>query len=77
VGVIPLPWKRCPECQGLSYTAATNYSSWVCPYCNEDMTRSPELPPDDEEVRIRIHGQTGSAGMPENVTPDTGDPGEQ
>ncbi len=40
-----MPWKRCPHCEGLSYSAATRYTKWVCPYCDSDITDVKECEP--------------------------------
>ncbi len=45
-----MPWKRCPFCDGLSYSAATNYKIWLCPYCEKDISSVPECQPDREEL---------------------------
>lgn len=37
-----VPWKRCYYCSGWSYSAATIYDHWACPYCRRDLTGSPE-----------------------------------
>ncbi|HEY3316194.1 MAG TPA: hypothetical protein VGL40_13065 [Bacillota bacterium] len=37
-----MPWKRCYYCGGWSYSAATIYDHWGCPYCKRDLTGSPE-----------------------------------
>jgi len=37
-----LPWKFCPSCKDISYTAATHYESWVCPVCGKELKNEPE-----------------------------------
>lgn len=37
-----MPWKFCPNCKQISYSAATNYESWLCPYCSNDLYSEPE-----------------------------------
>ncbi|MEW6723453.1 MAG: hypothetical protein AB1331_00830 [Bacillota bacterium] len=37
-----MPWKKCPHCQQLSYSAATNYSTWPCPECGANLAMEPE-----------------------------------
>lgn len=44
-----MPWKRCPLCNGLSYSAATNYEVWLCPYCENDISSAPECQPERSE----------------------------
>lgn len=41
-----MPWKKCPHCEGLSYSAATNYQSWVCPYCEKDIKHTADHQPE-------------------------------
>ncbi|MCL4426024.1 MAG: hypothetical protein M1299_05020 [Firmicutes bacterium] len=44
-----MPWKLCPYCNKQSYSAATHYQIWLCPYCGNDLTEEPEnLSPLDE-----------------------------
>jgi len=46
-----VPWKQCPACKGWSYSAATNYDTWSCPYCEQDLTDEPEVDQPPEDVR--------------------------
>ena len=55
-----MPWKCCPFCGGFSYSAATRYDSWSCPYCNKDITSSPEIWP-QQPKQAQIHGCRNSA----------------
>ncbi|MEW6080272.1 MAG: hypothetical protein AB1576_00475 [Bacillota bacterium] len=45
-----MPWKKCPFCDGLSYSAATVYQTWLCPYCEKDIASAKDCQPDREEV---------------------------
>ncbi len=37
-GGLPVPYKVCPYCREVSYSAAENpKSSWLCPHCNRDI----------------------------------------
>jgi hypothetical protein len=42
-----LPWKECPYCGGLSYSASPLLDEWLCPYCSKDLTSLPstDIPP--------------------------------
>jgi len=40
-----VPWKKCPHCGGFSYSAATNYDEWLCPYCQKDIASTPDCSP--------------------------------
>ncbi|MHB8928587.1 MAG: hypothetical protein ACYC9Q_13220 [Bacillota bacterium] len=53
-----MPWKKCYYCGGYSYSAATVYDHWTCPYCRKDLTGSPEC---DRPLRV-IEGPAGEAG---------------
>ena len=33
-----MPYKTCPRCKGISYSAA-DIGCWECPYCGRDLTR--------------------------------------
>ncbi|MCR4397635.1 MAG: hypothetical protein NUV93_01570 [Firmicutes bacterium] len=46
-----MPWKRCPFCGGLSYSAATSYNEWLCPYCEKDITSAPDCSPDSSATK--------------------------
>lgn len=37
-----MPWKFCPACKQISYSAATHYTSWQCPYCGRELKDEPE-----------------------------------
>jgi DNA-directed RNA polymerase subunit M/transcription elongation factor TFIIS len=37
-----LPWKFCPYCNEISYTAATKYRWWPCPKCGKELKDEPE-----------------------------------
>ncbi|MHB9058896.1 MAG: hypothetical protein ACYC53_08785, partial [Bacillota bacterium] len=45
-------------CGGYSYSAATAYDHWACPYCRKDLTGSPEC---DRPLRV-IDGRGGQDG---------------
>ncbi len=38
-----MPWKFCPACKQISYSAATRYDSWLCPYCAKQLKGEPEF----------------------------------
>jgi ribosomal protein S27AE len=40
--VTAVPWKFCPACKEISYSAATHYESWSCPHCDTDLKKEPE-----------------------------------
>jgi len=37
-----LPWKFCPTCKEISYSAATHYDAWPCPHCGRELRNEPE-----------------------------------
>mgnify|MGYP000944177636 FL=1 len=37
-----MPWKFCPKCKEISYTAATQYEAWPCPHCDTELKDEPE-----------------------------------
>ena len=37
-----VPWKFCPSCKEISYSAATHYDSWPCPHCRTELKMEPE-----------------------------------
>jgi acetyl-CoA carboxylase beta subunit len=37
-----VPWKFCPACKEISYSAATHYETWPCPHCGTDLKVEPE-----------------------------------
>lgn len=58
-----MPWKRCPHCGGLSYSAATNRKDWPCPYCSKDLTEFPFCHVSPRELRdaLRRLGENSPA----------------
>lgn len=49
-----MPWKRCPNCQRLSYSAATTPIRWICPHCEHDLTLIPDIVPDRAEIEAEF-----------------------
>jgi len=49
-----VPWKRCPNCQRLSYSAATTPIRWICPHCEHDLTLIPDILPDRAEIEAEF-----------------------
>lgn len=52
-----MPWKYCPACKGLSYSADTHYKSWICPYCGKELKdepdyNSPKDVPKDKDCQV-------------------------
>ncbi|HHY17979.1 MAG TPA: hypothetical protein GX524_07850 [Firmicutes bacterium] len=37
-----MPWKFCPYCKEISYSAATHYKTWKCPACGKELRNEPE-----------------------------------
>ncbi len=37
-----MPWKYCPDCGEISYSAATHYDTWSCPHCGRELRDEPE-----------------------------------
>ena len=46
--------KTCPVCGGESYSAST-CSTWMCPYCNTDLTDEPAKNATERTEQDRIH----------------------
>jgi len=79
-----MPWKRCPNCHQLSYSAATTPIRWECPHCRHDLTLLPETNPNRQEIEEEFlkadswrewvqKGKEPPAGTPGNADalPDT------
>ncbi|MGE5561044.1 MAG: hypothetical protein ACM3XN_08395 [Chloroflexota bacterium] len=56
-----MPWKRCPQCGGASYSAAEERDSWPCPYCGRELASQPDSAPpervkDEQAERPMVNG---------------------
>lgn len=73
-----MPWKRCPNCQRLSYSAATTPIRWICPHCEHDLTLIPEVVPDRGEIEaefMEMEGWRDYLQRRRGSAPDTRDTG--
>jgi len=76
-----VPWKRCPNCQRLSYSAATTPIRWICPHCEHDLTLIPDITPDRAEIEAEFSKIPGWDEWkryyrgPAKDTPNSADPG--
>jgi len=52
-----VPWKFCPWCKQVSYSAATHYKTWICPYCGQELKNEPDY--DINEVQALMKEEQG------------------
>lgn len=61
-----MPWKFCPSCNEISYSAATQYDSWPCPHCSTELSKEPEYDIQQAKaLRDQNHARKAAGGAPE------------